>query len=466
MHDVDQHRRCCSASCSPSPTTPFLLCIVFCASRPPRACWGRLSSSLYSSFTFPHIQLLPSQTVDLNFYNSFNLRYALRCIERSGMLLNKTVKLSPLEILPFVWFVWSTNSSGWAVRSATGNDVSLHTWHSLSTLLQDRPSPPSLNCLSTNNIFSLFLVLPFTCSCKYLTCTFHPCTLGSWTCDSLSYNPSSLGAVIPPHFFVWAEYSRVCTRPCNYPPPFLSLLTSPLASLLCLLTLNGGHTHPLHVPDPLLSLPYNLSPMHFQVRSTSRNKLLPVPTAWIGHFIPSPSFSTWHQLVRYPRNELEANRWVIVHESTLNKGCIVRNKAVRTGEEEKEKIYCTQVQSMVRSWHDLQSNKSWCIVSQGMFSLQKVNQMECKMCLYLKWQLNALSLLLSPLGFLLLLDFDLNGTPQVITWCLCQPTRWSVKFSCENTGRLDMSTRFLCEFRVNSRLKASDETIVGQEREG
>ena len=34
------------------------------------------------------------------------------------------------------------------------------------------------------------------------------------------------------------------------------------------------------------------------------------------------------------------------------------------------------------------SNKSWSIISQGMFALRKINQMECKMCSYLKWQLN------------------------------------------------------------------------------
>ncbi|KAI9441963.1 hypothetical protein BJY52DRAFT_1128812, partial [Lactarius psammicola] len=33
---------------------------------------------------------------------------------------------------------------------------------------------------------------------------------------------------------------------------------------------------------------------------------------------------------------------------------------------------------------DTYSNKSWCIVGQGMFALQ-----ECKMCLYLEWQLNV-----------------------------------------------------------------------------
>jgi len=33
--------------------------------------------------------------------------------------------------------------------------------------------------------------------------------------------------------------------------------------------------------------------------------------------------------------------------------------------------------------NDTYSNKSWCIVSQGMFVLQEINQMECKMCSYL-----------------------------------------------------------------------------------
>jgi hypothetical protein len=35
------------------------------------------------------------------------------------------------------------------------------------------------------------------------------------------------------------------------------------------------------------------------------------------------------------------------------------------------------------------SNKSWLIVHQGMFALCEVNQMECEMCVYLNWELNA-----------------------------------------------------------------------------
>jgi hypothetical protein len=35
------------------------------------------------------------------------------------------------------------------------------------------------------------------------------------------------------------------------------------------------------------------------------------------------------------------------------------------------------------------SNKSWCIVGQGMFALWEINQMECEMCSYLEWQLNV-----------------------------------------------------------------------------
>ena len=34
------------------------------------------------------------------------------------------------------------------------------------------------------------------------------------------------------------------------------------------------------------------------------------------------------------------------------------------------------------------SNKSWSIVSQGMFALREINQMEREMCSYLEWQLN------------------------------------------------------------------------------
>ncbi|KAI0055129.1 cyclin-like protein, partial [Artomyces pyxidatus] len=36
---------------------------------------------------------------------------------------------------------------------------------------------------------------------------------------------------------------------------------------------------------------------------------------------------------------------------------------------------------------DTFSNKSWCIVSQGIFPLREINQMEREMCRYLEWQL-------------------------------------------------------------------------------
>ena len=38
---------------------------------------------------------------------------------------------------------------------------------------------------------------------------------------------------------------------------------------------------------------------------------------------------------------------------------------------------------------DTYSNKSWCVVGQGMFSLREINQMEREMCSYLKWVLNV-----------------------------------------------------------------------------
>jgi hypothetical protein len=37
---------------------------------------------------------------------------------------------------------------------------------------------------------------------------------------------------------------------------------------------------------------------------------------------------------------------------------------------------------------DTYSNKSWCVVGQGMFSLREINQMEREMCSYLEWVLN------------------------------------------------------------------------------
>ncbi|KAG9078376.1 hypothetical protein FS749_009591, partial [Ceratobasidium sp. UAMH 11750] len=35
------------------------------------------------------------------------------------------------------------------------------------------------------------------------------------------------------------------------------------------------------------------------------------------------------------------------------------------------------------------SNKSWCLVGQGMFTLRKINQIEHGMCDYLEWVLNV-----------------------------------------------------------------------------
>ncbi len=39
--------------------------------------------------------------------------------------------------------------------------------------------------------------------------------------------------------------------------------------------------------------------------------------------------------------------------------------------------------------NDTYSNKSWCIVGQGMFALQEINQMVREICSYLEWQLNV-----------------------------------------------------------------------------
>ena len=38
---------------------------------------------------------------------------------------------------------------------------------------------------------------------------------------------------------------------------------------------------------------------------------------------------------------------------------------------------------------DTHSDRSWCIVSLGMFALREINQMEREMCSYLEWQLNV-----------------------------------------------------------------------------
>ncbi|KAI0059652.1 hypothetical protein BV25DRAFT_1918431 [Artomyces pyxidatus] len=57
---------------------------------------------------------------------------------------------------------------------------------------------------------------------------------------------------------------------------------------------------------------------------------------------------------------------------------------------------------------DTYSNRSWCIVSQGIFTLREINQMECEMCSYLEWQLTLDPIALR--SFELMVRHDFAGT--------------------------------------------------------
>jgi hypothetical protein len=65
---------------------------------------------------------------------------------------------------------------------------------------------------------------------------------------------------------------------------------------------------------------------------------------------------------------------------------------------------------------DTYSNKSWCIIAQKMFQLREINQMERKMCSYLKWQLNVEPGVLS--NFKLASKIICNNTYSNKSWCI------------------------------------------------
>ena len=59
---------------------------------------------------------------------------------------------------------------------------------------------------------------------------------------------------------------------------------------------------------------------------------------------------------------------------------------------------------------DTYSNKSWCVVGQGMFALQEINQMEREMCSYLEWQPNVEPSTLKELKTMVQKDFKGPGS--------------------------------------------------------
>src|SRR5258708_4113263 len=70
-------------------------------------------------------------------------------------------------------------------------------------------------------------------------------------------------------------------------------------------------------------------------------------------------------------------------------------------------------------YDDTYSNKSWCIVGQGMFALWEINQMEREMCSYLEWQLSVDPLMLR--DFQARVRHEFAGPCPYLTTVLPQP---------------------------------------------
>jgi hypothetical protein len=91
---------------------------------------------------------------------------------------------------------------------------------------------------------------------------------------------------------------------------------------------------------------------------------------------------------------------------------------------------------------DTYSNKSWCIVGQGMFALREINQMEREMCSYLEWQLNVDPTTLRDFQARVQQDFSGPGPyPQVV---LPQPA--PAPFTHQSTSHLNSSSTSIPSF--------------------
>ena len=70
---------------------------------------------------------------------------------------------------------------------------------------------------------------------------------------------------------------------------------------------------------------------------------------------------------------------------------------------------------------DTYSNKSWCMAGQGTFYLMEINQMECKVCSYLEWQLNVELTALQDFGTMIGKGFGDSG-PYLALYALPAPS--------------------------------------------
>ena len=64
---------------------------------------------------------------------------------------------------------------------------------------------------------------------------------------------------------------------------------------------------------------------------------------------------------------------------------------------------------------DTYSNKSWCIVGQGMFTLREINQMQREVYSYFEWQLNVEPIALKEFESIVWKDF--KGTGPYLAHC-------------------------------------------------
>jgi hypothetical protein len=81
---------------------------------------------------------------------------------------------------------------------------------------------------------------------------------------------------------------------------------------------------------------------------------------------------------------------------------------------------------------DTYSNKSWCIVGQGIFVLREINQMEWEMCSYLEWQLNVDPTTLH--NFQARVQLDFAGPGPYLLMVFPQPA--PAGFSHQSTGNI------------------------------
>lgn len=115
---------------------------------------------------------------------------------------------------------------------------------------------------------------------------------------------------------------------------------------------------------------------------------LPPPSAAVtaaGTPIPSPTLAVF---IAYALHRTRLNASVTFASLFLLQRLKARFPAARGSSGHRLFISAFMIASKIVC-DDTYSNKSWCVVGQGMFSLREINQMEREMCGYLEWVLNV-----------------------------------------------------------------------------